>query len=77
MSEHLTPLQKELFSFAKAADHLNSELRNLPLPEQINADDLANFRITADLRDYLSMISRKAEYVAAVCVVKTEAEKEA
>jgi len=54
----LTKLQRELFDFAHRADHLNSELRELKESE--------DYIEVNNLRDYLNVIARKAEYVSSV-----------
>ena len=52
-------LQKALFEFAKSANHLNQELRQVP-------SSSPNIASVFDLQDYLSVIARKAEHVAAL-----------
>lgn len=52
-------LQKELFEFAKSADHLNQALRSVPTEH-------SDIRTIFELQGYLSVIARKAEYVASV-----------
>lgn len=68
-------LQRKLFSFARAADHLNTELRTLPMPESLTDDDRALIAANAELRGYLSVIARKAEGVAAALEVAEMKEK--
>lgn len=65
MNEHLTPLQKKLFEFARNADQLNSELRETPMPIGKTTDaDLSLIAANNELQPYLSQIARKAEYLA-------------
>lgn len=52
-------LQKALFEFAKSADHLNQELRQVP-------SDAPDIKAVFELQDYLAVIARKAEHVAAL-----------
>jgi hypothetical protein len=52
-------LQKALFEFARNADHLNQELRQLPSTHP-------EIETIFSLQDYLSVIARKAERVASI-----------
>ena len=52
-------LQHELFEFAKRADHLNQELRQIPVGQP-------EIEAIFSLQGYLSVIARKAEYVASL-----------
>lgn len=65
----MTDLHKELFAFASTADRLNQELRLHSLP---GTEDGDRARTAAnELREYLSTIARKAEYVAS-CIEVAE-----
>jgi hypothetical protein len=71
-AETMTPLSKALFSFAREADRLNTELRTLPMPEKLTEDNRALIAANSELRDYLSLIARRAENVASRLNVAAE-----
>jgi hypothetical protein len=71
-SETMTPLSKSLFSFAREADRLNTELRTHVMPEKLTDDDRALIAANSELRDYLSLIARRAEGVASRLNVAAE-----
>jgi len=50
-------LVKELFEFAKKADHINAELSKIPATHP-------DIREVFHLKDSLSVIAREAEFVA-------------
>lgn len=65
MKEHLTELQRKLFDFARSADQINSELRELSMPVGDTTDaDRSLIAANHDFQPYLSQIARKAEYLA-------------
>lgn len=65
MTETMTTLSRELFRFEREADRLNAELRKLSTG---SPDTKAIF----ELQTYLSLIARKAAYVASCLNVAAE-----
>lgn len=61
----MTDLQKKLFEFARTADHLNAELRKVPMPVGPTTDGERSLIVANhELQPYLSQIARKAENLA-------------
>jgi hypothetical protein len=68
MTETMTPLSRALFSLEREANRLNVELRALPTASP-------DIKAIFELRDYLSLIARKAAYVASCLNVAAEQQK--
>ncbi len=69
MTETMTTLSRELFSFEREADRLNQELRKA-------ATESPDTKAIFELQQYLSLIARKAAYVAS-CLDAEQNAKEA
>jgi hypothetical protein len=65
-------LQKSLFQFAKDADRINAELRNVPLPIGQTDNDKSLIGAIRELQPYLSLTARRAEYLASCLKVVEE-----
>jgi len=65
MNEKLTPLQRKLFSFARTADQLNTELRTRRYANATE-DERALIAASSELRSYFSIMARKAEGAASM-----------